>query len=395
MTFGSGLSLKASADAGTLGRDRALLHALMPRYSRVLLATYGGVEDLEHLRGMLSVENRAKVSALARAEGVCVSGHAAALPSLVASACPRTGPVIVLTGMTPGAEVGCEIASELRLRGHDCGVVARAVRLESRFAAHEQGPGSLAAHRAARIEASVCATADMVIGATPGIIDDLAWRYELDLARTCVVPNFVTEDRPVVGAQEREPGLILVAGQLIRRKRVDIILRALGELAEDQRSRFILEIAGDGPERANLESLAAELRVRTRFLGRVDHEVLLERMTRCEIFAQASELEGHPRAVLEAMAAGAPVVVAEAPGLGTVVQHGATGLRVAPEPQSFAQVIAELSNDAEWRDLLGVTAARVTREACGLSKIVPMELAAHARAVELARLSPRLSRAIA
>jgi glycosyltransferase involved in cell wall biosynthesis len=92
---------------------------------------------------------------------------------------------------------------------------------------------------------------------------------------------------------------------------------------------------------------------------------------------QASELEGHPKTVLEAMSAGAAVIVANSPGLGDVVMHGATGLRVSLDSEAFSRAISEMLNDADWRDALGAGAARMVHATLGLSAIAPKEIEAH------------------
>ena len=74
--------------------------------------------------------------------------------------------------------------------------------------------------------------------------------------------------------------------------------------------------------------------------------------------AQASALEGHPKTVIEAMALGAAVVVADAPGLGEVVTHGVTGLRVEAQPGPIADAIGFLL-DEPWREQMGHGAGAV------------------------------------
>lgn len=108
----------------------------------------------------------------------------------------------------------------------------------------------------------------------------------------------------------------------------------------------VFVLAGDGPERARLERYAQKLGVagRVRFLGhRLDVRQLLES---CDVFVLPSLYEGLPLAVLEAMAAGKPVVATAIGGTNEIVEHGVTGLLVPPgEPEELAGAIHKLLSD--------------------------------------------------
>jgi glycosyltransferase involved in cell wall biosynthesis len=125
----------------------------------------------------------------------------------------------------------------------------------------------------------------------------------------------------------------------------DFVRAAAAARAHDRRLRFIL--AGDGPLRGEVESLARELGVGDvlRVLGwRRDVADLLHAM---DIFLLTSRFEGLPRSVLQAMAAGVPVVATAVDGTPEVVRHRDTGLLVAPgRPDQAAAAVCELAADA-------------------------------------------------
>lgn len=91
---------------------------------------------------------------------------------------------------------------------------------------------------------------------------------------------------------------------------------------------FIL--AGDGPERQRLEELSRKLglEARVRFLGH--RQDVAKLLASCDLFVLPSLYEGLPLSVLEAMAAGKPVVATAVGGTDEAVVHGATGLLVPP-----------------------------------------------------------------
>jgi glycosyltransferase involved in cell wall biosynthesis len=109
----------------------------------------------------------------------------------------------------------------------------------------------------------------------------------------------------------------------------------------------VFAIAGDGPDRAALESRAAQLGVssRVRFLGhRRDVPALL---AVADLFVLPSLYEGFPLSVLEAMAAGVPVVATAVGGTDELVSSD-TGTLVAPaDPRALADGIRTVLADRE------------------------------------------------
>jgi glycosyltransferase involved in cell wall biosynthesis len=123
-------------------------------------------------------------------------------------------------------------------------------------------------------------------------------------------------------------------------------------------------IAGDGPDRAALEERAASLGLgdRVRFLGhRHDVPALL---AASDLFALPSMYEGLPLAVLEAMAAGVPVIATAAGGTGEVVRDGETGTLVPPaDPSALAAAITGTLANRERASRLALAArSLVARE---------------------------------
>lgn len=125
-----------------------------------------------------------------------------------------------------------------------------------------------------------------------------------------------------------------------------------------------LWLVGDGPTRPAMERLAGELGIatRARFLGYIaDTEAILSEM---DVFVLASHYEGHPLALLEAMARGIPVVATDLPSVRVVVEHGREGLLVASgDSLGLAASVESLLRDPHRRGALAAAArARVASE---------------------------------
>ncbi len=143
--------------------------------------------------------------------------------------------------------------------------------------------------------------------------------------------------------------LLLAVGNLYAVKDHATLVRALARLPDAR-----LAVAGRGEQEAALRALAAELGVASRvhLLGlRDDVDRLL---AAADLFVHPSRAEGLPMAILEAMAAGRPVVASGVGGIGEAVVEGETGLLLPPgESERWAAALATLLRDAAARARLG------------------------------------------
>ena len=161
----------------------------------------------------------------------------------------------------------------------------------------------------------------------------------------------------------REPveGRILSVGRLVPKKGFDVLVRACAELAR-RRVPFSCVICGDGPERAELVNLISALGLedRVQLVGARPQPELLPEYGRASVFALApvvmpdGDRDGIPNVILEAMAAGVPVVAGAVSAIPEVVVDGTTGRLVPPgDPVALADALGALLSDPDARARLG------------------------------------------
>ena len=164
-----------------------------------------------------------------------------------------------------------------------------------------------------------------------------------------IIPNGIDTEKfhPSKKQSFTKPIQALTVGRLISRKRIDLLLAAVGrtkELGLD----IQLNIAGEGNLMRPLQKLANELNVadRVSFMGRVPAERMPQLYRDNDIFVMSSDHEGMSNAMLEAMASGLPIITTRCEGVeeliadnGIIVEH--------PDRKDIAAAIRTLCQDRQ------------------------------------------------
>lgn len=150
-------------------------------------------------------------------------------------------------------------------------------------------------------------------------------------------------------------------------KSFDFLYKKLSADQDPIAERLHLRLVGDGPQADELRQLAEGLGIggRVTFTGRVPHAMVPHELSRLDIYVALSRLdsESFGVAIIEAGAAGRPVIVSDAGGLPEVTLDGVTGLVVPREnPQAAASAMEKLLRDPTLRQEMGSAAQRHVRE---------------------------------
>ena len=144
-----------------------------------------------------------------------------------------------------------------------------------------------------------------------------------------LIPNGVDTRRfcPQPAPGDRR-SILLYVGRLSAEKDLGTLLEAAAKLLA--RFELAVELVGEGPARAALESRAKALGVPLTVTPFVDHRELPERYTGARVFVLPSLTEGHPKVLLEAMSCGVPCVASNVGGSRAILADGETGLLFEP-----------------------------------------------------------------
>src|SRR5260370_26424833 len=137
---------------------------------------------------------------------------------------------------------------------------------------------------------------------------------------------------------------ILVVGQLVKRKGIDLVLRAVAEVIK-VRPNIRVTVIGSGPQRRSLERLAGELQVNSvvTFIGAVPNSEIHHHYRKSEILVSMSKSESFGVVCLEAMASGLAIVASRVGAFEEALRDGQNGYLVnTGDHQSLSSRLIEL-----------------------------------------------------
>ncbi|UCG24207.1 MAG: glycosyltransferase [Chloroflexota bacterium] len=198
--------------------------------------------------------------------------------------------------------------------------------------------------------------------------------------------------RPTIGNARSEAGIPAAAtvftyvGRLSREKNIRRLVDEFA-IAVGQSDNLYLLLVGAGPMEAKLRRQAGNLGLNRRIIlcGQVQPERVPALLAISDAFVSASVSEVHPLAVIEAMAAGTPVIAFDSPGIADIVTHDRTGLLADGTPGSLAAAMRRLAGSGEMRHRLAA-GARSAGQRYDIRFTVKRTLSLYRRLIESRRL---------
>ena len=224
--------------------------------------------------------------------------------------------------------------------------------------------------------------ADRIVLYSPLMIDNIR-RYfpRFDERRVRYVHNGVNVRRfrpDLAGCSYVNVGgdMLLFVGRISRRKGVVELVNAFNIIAREYGSAvLVLAGAGDEEYESRLKRLVKELKLEGRvvFLGPVPNSDVPSLMVSSYVFVYYTlGGEGIPRAILEAMACGVPVVATRVAGIPEAVRDGETGYVVdVGDTELFARRVLELLRDRELRNRMGKAARELVEREFSYDVVIP------------------------
>jgi len=141
-----------------------------------------------------------------------------------------------------------------------------------------------------------------------------------------IIPNVINTDRFTYRPRQRYKPNIMVCRNFTETYNVACAIRAFARV-QKVHPEATLCLAGDGPERSNLEELVRSLSLdNVSFLGNIANDTMNDIYLKSDIFLNTSNVDNMPNSILEAFACGLPVVSTNPGGIPYMVENGESGL---------------------------------------------------------------------
>jgi glycosyltransferase involved in cell wall biosynthesis len=221
------------------------------------------------------------------------------------------------------------------------------------------------------VEWMALATADAIIVTTTSLEEYVGGRRHR--GEIHLIPNGVdtTLFRPTP-RPPRDVREVLYVGRLSPEKNLGALVEAAALV---RKAPVRVRLVGNGPDRSALEDRARSLGVTLHVQPVVPHPEVAKLMAVADAFVLASFHEGHPKALLEAMAAGAPCVASDCEGNRSLVTEGRTGLLFDPHrPDDLAAQLDRVLGDADLAASLAAAAREQVTARYDLGILVAEEI---------------------
>ncbi len=349
--FTEGVSLQTWKAVGNLERELALYKRLTRQQIDVEMVTYGTSED-SLLRNQLM-----PINLRCNRFGMPDSFYKWSVEWF-----PPKGDVYK-SNQIVGSDVALRAARKAKAK-----FIARCGYLLSEFESRQNGSESPGAIGARQLENMVFHEAHRVVVTTLAMADSVRSRYGISEANLRVIPNYVDTEIfiPKLKAKYQTPRIITI-GRLEPQKNYRALIEAVGPL--DVEIVFI----GDGSEKQELEQKTRGARARFQFLGNLPNAEIAKLLPGCDLFVLPSLYEGHPKALLEAMACGVPVVGTQVPGIQELIRHGENGFLSDLDAGSIRKAILQVLGDAHMQKRLGSSARKFIEDNFSLDRILELE----------------------
>ncbi len=226
----------------------------------------------------------------------------------------------------------------------------------------------------AETEAWLTYEAWKVICCSQYMVSHVKWAFGLPDDKLVMVPNGVNlhvyeevcrKDLKIFRQTFALPGekLVLVVGRLVYEKGAHILINAIPRILEKVNAKFVIVGSGYMKEQLSTIVKSMSLEGKVLFTGFLDDESLLKLQCVADVSVVPSLFEPFGIVALEAMAAGSPVVVSDTGGLGEIVEHDVTGVKVYPNNvESLAWGVTKVLTDQRYRDILRENALKRMKE---------------------------------
>ena len=193
-------------------------------------------------------------------------------------------------------------------------------------------------------------------------------RYKISPEKINFIPNYIDTNlfKPITISKESKS--LCFVGRLSEEKNLVNLLRAMEGID------IKLKLIGSGKLGKKLKNIAQNIKTQIEFIDNIPNNQLPQLLNRCEIFILPSLYEGCPKALLEAMSCGLPVIGTDTEGIKEIVKHEENGYLCKTDAKSIKEAIVNVLQNKELQEKMGENARKTILENFSLEKKLEKEI---------------------
>jgi len=195
-------------------------------------------------------------------------------------------------------------------------------------------------------------------------------KYHINQNKIILIPNYIdTSTFKPLNNVKKEKGRICFVGRLSKQKNLLNVLKAINGIEDIK-----LTIIGEGEMKKELENYTKKEKLHVEFMGQISNEKIPVKLNKSEFFIFPSIYEGNPKALLEAMACGLPVIASDIEAHRELIKHKINGYLCKTSVKSIAKAIKTLNDDLKLKSNISKNARLTIRSNFSISTLIGKEL---------------------
>jgi len=353
--FTEGMSLESWAKLGMLAREAAIYRRLVSKGINCSFVTYGQSNEANYLSDVKGI------NVIYNSDNLLKSLYKKTMPFLNLGTFLRAD--IFKTNQISGSKYALTLKKIFRKK-----LIARCGWIPSMFAQKGFYPLEKI-NKLKNLEQLVFRGTDKIIVTTEFMKKYVVEQYHTNPDKIEVIPNYVDTDLFSPKGKNKIKNRICTLGKNHPQKNFLVLLKALRNMKNIE-----LVMIGEASNSIEMKEAAKKYNINVKFLGNISSEQVAQEFNKSDFFVLPSLYEGHPKALLEAMACGLCVIGTDVEGINNIIAHNKNGYLCQTSPKSIKEAIEHVLRDDELRQRLGREARKYVVEHCSLERIVEAEI---------------------
>ena len=349
--FTKEMSLVGWDRAGILNREIALYQRLVSKGHDISFITYGNNEDLNYIHQLGGIKILCNKWGLPK---YIYNKYLHIIHRKHLKSCN-----IIKTNQMFGADIALKSAKYYKKP-----LINRMGYMWSDFTKRENGDFQ----EIISYEENIFHNSDKIVVTTQEMYQNVVRRDKQLKNKISIIPNYVNTELFKPSDNFTKEFDILYIGRITHQKNIQGLLEALKNI------NVKVLIIGNGDMKNGLIGQYGDLDGKIVWQNNIPHNRLPEIMNKCSLYIIPSFYEGHPKTLIEAMAAGMPVIGTDVPGIREIIENRKNGMLCGTEANDIKTTIEKLLTNQILCKKLGQNANKYAIQHFSLEKILDMEL---------------------